>query len=119
MKYDRIVEIRKQKSQQKMQLAKNEVSRMLGCQERITVTALVKQTGLSEGFFYKNMEIRKIVEDAIRRQNTACNTLERISNIALEEENLDLKMTIKLLNLQIERLERRNKELETRLELLK
>ena len=46
-------------------------------------------------------------------------TKEQVDMLALQEENLDLKMTIKLLNLQVERLERKNKELEMRLELLK
>lgn len=119
MKYDRIVEIRKQKSQEKVQLAKKEVRRMLGCQERITVTALVRQTGLSEGFFYKNIEIRKIVEDAIRRQNTVCNTLERISDIALEEENMNLRMSIRVLELKVKQLERQNKDLMEENKLLK
>lgn len=111
MKYDRIVEISQEKSRRKMQLVQDEIQRMVERRERITVTALVKNTGLSKGFFYQNEKIRKIVEDAARRQLAACNSQESISNIALEEEILNLKMTIRILKLKIEQLERQNKKL--------
>ena len=119
MKYDRIVEISQEKSRQKMQLVQDEIQRMIDSRERITVTALVKNTGLSKVFFYQNEKIRKIVEDAARRQLVACNSQESISNIALEEENLNLKMTIKILQLKVEQLERQNNKLIQENEMLK
>lgn len=111
MKYDRIVEINQEKCRQNIRLVQNEIQRMIEKRERITVTVLAKNTGLSRGFFYQNEKIRKIVEDATRRQLVTCNSQESISQIALEEENLNLKMTIKILKLKVEQLECQNNKL--------
>ena len=57
MKYDKMIEITKAESQRKMEVAKKAISGMLDNMERITVAELVKRTGLSRGFFYKNHTI--------------------------------------------------------------
>lgn len=119
MKYDRIVEINKEKCQQNMMLVQKEINRMVENRERITVTVLAKNTGLSRGYFYQNEKMRKLVEDAARRQIAVCNSPERISNIALEEENLSLKMSIRVLELKIKQLERQNENLLEENKLLK
>ena len=58
MKYDKMIEITQAESQRKMEIAKKAISGMIDSMERITVAELVKRTGLSRGFFYKN-ELRK------------------------------------------------------------
>ena len=68
MKYDKMVAITQAESQRKMNIAKNTISDMLKNMERITVAELVKRTGLSRGFFYKNELIRREMDDAIHRQ---------------------------------------------------
>lgn len=119
MKYDRIVEINKEKCRQNMMLVQKEIDRMIANRERITVTVLAKNTGLSRRYFYQNEKVQKLVEDAARRQIAVCNSPERISNIALEEENLNLKMSIQVLEIKIKQLERQNKDLMEENKLLK
>ena len=67
MKYDKMVAITQAESQRKMNIEKNTISDMLKNMERITVADLVKRTGLSRGFFYKNELIRREMDDAIHR----------------------------------------------------
>ncbi len=57
MKYDKMIEITQAESQRKMEVAKKAISGMLDNMERITVAELVKRTGLSRGFFYKNQMV--------------------------------------------------------------
>ena len=56
MKYDKMIEITQAESQRKMEIAKKAISGMIDSMERITVAELVKRTGLSRGFFYKNQQ---------------------------------------------------------------
>lgn len=114
----KMIEQNKENSKRKIAEAERVIELMVERQEKVTVTTLVKVTGFSKSFFYRNPELRKKIEDVAKYQVAACNTREQIDMITLQEENRDLKMTIKLLNLQIERLERKNKELEKKLELL-
>lgn len=114
----KLIEQNKENSKRKIAEAERVIELMVERQEKVTVATLVKVTGFSKSFFYRNPELRKKIVDVAKYQVTACNTREQIDMIILQEKNQDLKMTIKILNLQIERLERKNKELEKKLELL-
>ena len=54
-KYEKMVALNKKASKQKMELAKGTIWKMLEMGEKITVPKLMAQTGLSRGFFYKNL----------------------------------------------------------------
>lgn len=51
MKYDKIVAINKEKSKEKTEIAINEIEKMYQRKERISVTALAKNTGFAKSFF--------------------------------------------------------------------
>ena len=70
MKYDKMVEITKGLSQKKIDLAQKAISDMLRHGEKITVAKLVRKTGLSRGFFYKNATIRPQLDAAIYKQQS-------------------------------------------------
>lgn len=70
LKYDKMVEITKEQSRKKMALAERTISEMLSCREKITVAKLVRKTGLSRGFFYKNEIIRPQLDQAIYLQRS-------------------------------------------------
>lgn len=70
MKYDKMIEITQAESQRKMDIAKKTIASMLDNMERITVAELVKRTGLSRGFFYKNQTVRHTLDDAIHKQES-------------------------------------------------
>ena len=66
MKYDKMVEITQAESQRKMEIARKAIEEMLSNMERVTVAGLVRKTGLSRGFFYKNMQVRQRLEEAVK-----------------------------------------------------
>ena len=67
MKYDKMIEITQAESQRKMEIARNAIADMLSNMERVTVAGLVRKTGLSRGFFYKNEQVRQKLEEAIKQ----------------------------------------------------
>ena len=58
-KYDKMIEENQRKSKEKIELALQAIQDMLANKERISVPKLMKKTGLSRGFFYKNPNYKK------------------------------------------------------------
>ena len=99
MKYDKMVAITQEESKRKMQMARNAISEMLESMERITVAELVRKTGLSRGFFYKNPDIRAEMDDAIRRQIIAFKNQKHIV-MPRETEDIMLDLRIEILRVR-------------------
>ena len=57
-KYDKMIEENQRKSKEKIELALQAIQDMQANKERISVPKLMKKTGLSRGFFYKNPTVR-------------------------------------------------------------
>lgn len=57
-KYDTMVTKNRQRSEEKIAQARKAIRELQMGQERITVPKLMKMTGLSRGFFYKNLVVR-------------------------------------------------------------
>ena len=68
-KYDTMIACNKKTSEEKINRAVTEIRQMLAEEEKVTVPKLVKRTGLSRGFFYKNETVRKEMDRALERQN--------------------------------------------------
>lgn len=119
MKYDKMVSLRKQKSEQKVYIAKLAIERMIERREKVTVRALVKQTGFSEGFFYRNPEVRSMVEDAIRQQGACYNPKQVIIDKAMDEQLVLLKTANIKLKVKVSKLEEENEKLKEQNRLLK
>lgn len=64
MKYDKIVEISKERSRQNTETAIRAIEEMLREGEWITVAQLMTKTKLSKTIFYRNKEVRRMLEDA-------------------------------------------------------
>ena len=64
-KYDKMLEINKKTSEEKIKKASDAIREMLQSQQKITVPVLMKKTGLSRGFFYKNHTIRGELDRAL------------------------------------------------------
>ena len=58
-KYDTMIACNKKTSEEKINRAVTEIRQMLAEEEKVTVPKLVKRTGLSRGFFYKNEKSEK------------------------------------------------------------
>lgn len=64
MKYDKMIAVNKAESEQKIKKAIRAIDDMGARGLPISVTELVRWTGLSRGFFYKNEQVRQKLEEA-------------------------------------------------------
>lgn len=110
-KYDKMIEENQRKSKEKICLAQQTIHDMVANKERITVPKLMKKTGLSRGFFYKNPTIRDLMNQAIEEQAGMIDPRREILNMAMEKQ-------IELLNQKVTTLTRENSELKKKNEKL-
>ena len=110
-KYDKMIEENQRKSKEKICLAQQTIHDMVTNKERITVPKLMKKTGLSRGFFYKNPTVRDLMNQAVEEQAGMIDPRREILNMAME-------MQIDLLNQKIAALTRENSELKKKNEKL-
>lgn len=110
-KYDKMIEENQRKSKEKIELALQAIQDMLANKERISVPKLMKKTGLSRGFFYKNPIVRDTLNQAVEQQAGMIDPRREILNMAMEKQ-------IELLNQKVAALTRENKELKRKNEKL-
>ena len=103
-KYDRMIEVNKKRSEEKITAAKAAIRRMLEDEERISVPRLMQMTGLSRGFFYKNPEIRSEINRALEQQAGVIDPRRNILDKAMDGR-------IELLQRQVAELKRENESL--------
>ena len=95
---------KQKKSKEKIELAQRTIQDMISNKERISVPKLMKKTGLSRGFFYKNPIVRDTMNEAIEQQAGMIDPRREILNMAMEKQ-------IELLNQKVTALTRENREL--------
>ena len=110
-KYDKMIEENQRKSKEKICLVQQTIHDMMANKERITVPKLMKKTGLSRGFFYKNPTVRDLMNQAIEEQAGMIDPRREILNMAMEKQ-------IELLNQKVTALTRENNELKKKNEKL-
>ena len=110
-KYDKMIEENQRKSKEKICLAQQTIHDMVANKERITVPKLMKKTGLSRGFFYKNPTVRDLMNQAVEEQAGMIDPRREILNMAMEKQ-------IDLLNQKVAALTRENNELKKKNEKL-
>ena len=71
MKYDKMIAVNKAESEQKIKRAIQAIEDMSARGVQISVTELVRWTGLSRGFFYKNVQVRQKLEEPASRPRVA------------------------------------------------
>ena len=67
-KYDKMIEENRKKSEEKVRTAVIAIHEMVADKEKVTIPKLMKKTGLSRGFFYKNSVVRREVDKALEQQ---------------------------------------------------
>ena len=67
MNYDRMIAVNREKSEEKIRMAFQAIETMSSSGAKISVTELVKWTGLSRGFFYNNAQVRQKMLEAAGR----------------------------------------------------
>ena len=110
MKYDKMVECSLERSKQKVETAKREIQEMLESKEKITVAALIQKTGFSKGFFYRNEEMRRVVNEAMHQQSVTYNPKQIIIDMAMERTLVNAKRLIQEIETKIKNW-KRNAEL--------
>ena len=103
-KYDKMVEVNRERSEEKIAAAKRAIRKLLDQGERVSVPQLVKMTGASRGFFYKNPEVRKAVDRALQLQAGMVDKRRKILDMAMDNRILQLEQ-------QVAKLKRENETL--------
>ena len=103
-KYDKMVEVNRERSKEKIAAAKRAIRKLLDQGERVSVPQLVKMTGASRGFFYKNPIVRAEIDRVMEQQAGTIDPRRGILDKAMEGR-------IDLLQDEIIRLRQENQEL--------
>ena len=111
MKYDKMIAVNKAESEQKIKKAIRAIDDMSARGMPISVTELVRWTGLSRGFFYKNPLIREELDNAIKNQGACYNPRQVIIDKAMNNTLMILKSEIRKVKAQNKELQLNNQEL--------
>ena len=113
-KYDRMVATNKATSTAKIAKAKAEISKMVSENIQVTVGELVKRTGLSRGFFYKNEEVSTALENARDLQDGKALTRPQkvILDTAMDKQLQVLQQQIEKLKSENSSLSKKNQDLQ-------
>ena len=107
-KYDRMVSLNRQISEEKVELARRTIFEMLDEGEKISVPKLIVKTGLSRGFFYKNPTIRRLVDEAMEKQVGLVDPRRGVFDMAMDNEMIQLHEQIRVLQKENQRLTEEN-----------
>ena len=105
-KYEKMNEANQQESERKIQLAVAEIHRTVSEGKPISVSELSRNTGLSKGFFYKNEQVRSLLNEEKEKQDQG--TLARIKR---EVRDKSLEKQVELYQREIKRLLNENENL--------
>ena len=98
-----MIEKNRKASEEKVAKAKSAVREMIEEEEKVTIPKLMKKTGMSRGFFYKNPVVRKEIDRALELQ-AGVDSKRRILDMAMENR-------IGMLEQKISKLKKENAEL--------
>ena len=103
-KYDRMIALNKQASEEKIEKARREIVRMVDDGEKISVQKLMQRTGLSRGFFYKDPAVRKEIDRALEQQAGMVDPRREVMDMAMNSELAMLHKQVEELRAENERL---------------
>ncbi len=110
-KYYKMIELNREKSDEKIAAAKLVIRKMLEDGDRISVPQLMKMTGLSRGFFYKNPIVRAEISQALEQQAGTIDPRRNILDQAMGGRIALLEQQIRELKQEIEKLQKENQKL--------
>lgn len=112
-KFERMVKQNQAESKEKISNAVTAIREMEQAGEKVQICELIKRTGLSRGFFYKNPSVRKELDRAFELQKgrTFENPRKAVLDVAMDKEITLLKRQIEKQQKQIKDLEVENQKL--------
>lgn len=111
-KYDKMIEINRVRSDEKIASARTAIRKLLEDGDRISVPQLMKMTGLSRGFFYKNPTIRSDIDRAIEQQAGTIDPRRSILDKAMDGRIELLQQQVAKLKQENEALKKENQKLQ-------
>ena len=111
-KYDRMIALNKQASEEKIEKARREIVQMVADGEKVSIQKLMERTGLSRGFFYKNPQVRKEIDRALEQQADLADPRREVLDMAMNHE-------LAMSQQEVERLRKENEQLRQELEVAK
>ena len=119
-KYDKMNEANRQESRRKIELAVEEIRRAASEGKALSVSELSQNTGLSRGFFYKNEEVKSVLEEEREKidQGKLAQIKREVREKSMEKQAEIYQNEIKKLLVENERLKRENIMLTRKLERL-
>lgn len=115
-KYDKMLALNKEHSEEKITRAKKAIFRMMDVGEKVTVPKLMEKTGLSRGFFYKNQIVRKEIDRAMQQQVGMVDPKRYIGDMALKKKIEIMQQHMHGLEVENEKLKKENKSLKKALD---
>jgi predicted RNase H-like nuclease (RuvC/YqgF family) len=106
-----MIELNREKSDEKIAAAKLAIRKMLEDGDRISIPQLMKMTGLSRGFFYKNPVVRAEINQALEQQAGTIDPRRNILDKAMGGRIELLEQQIRELKQENERLQKENQKL--------
>ena len=95
MNYEKMIAVNRIESEQKIKLATMAIEQLIERGEYPSVTLLVKKTGLSRGFFYKNPEVRSRLDAAVQSPNVSCRRIWSESKVLFGKLNAAVSIRLK------------------------
>ncbi len=105
-KYDKMNEANKQESKRKIELAIAEIRKAASMGNAISVSDLSRSMGLSKGFFYKNEQVRNVLNEEKEKQDQGV-----LAQIKREVRDKSLEKQVELYQREIKRLLNEKEEL--------
>lgn len=110
-KYDKMIELNRARSDEKIAAAKLAIRKMIEDGDKISIPQLMKMTGLSRGFFYKNPTVRAEINQALEQQAGMMDPRRNILDKAMGGRIALMEQQIKELKQENERLQKENQKL--------
>lgn len=110
-KYDKMIENNRERSDAKIESAKLAIRKLMEDGERVSIPRLMKMTGLSRGFFYKNPTIRREIDTAIEQQAGTVDPRRSILDKAMDSR-IELLQQVAKLKQENENLKKENQKLQ-------
>lgn len=110
-KYEKMIERNRKESEEKVLRALEAIRQLVMEHERVSVPKLVRITGLSRGFFYKNPEVRNELDHAIEKQAGVIDPRKKVIDHAMEKQISLLEQQVASLKVENGLLKKENQKL--------